>query len=554
MEVVKKKNWTNVCGETAAWKEPPRVGVAITTVSRAKRLVALLVGAASLAASPAFSQSCAVPGANGPGSISGIVNTYYSPTAGTYSGASAIAIGAGRGAAATLAAGDKVLVIQMQCANINAVNSNAYGSGGTNGSGYSDPAGSCLAGRYEYATVSSFAAGSVTFSAALGSTYIQDASTTTNRRTFQVVRVPQYSSATITATVNASYWDGTTGGVVALDIAGQLNWNGSGIDVAGRGFRGGGGIDQSGFNIAAGTVPPYISTDTTPQHGVKGEGIAGTPRFVWDPQTAATVDLGATWGGYNGGNYGRGAPGNAGGGGDNYDGARDNGGGGGGGNAAAGGNGGLGWRSAGWQDAAATAAGYPNVAIDNTTVYNLGGRGGAAFGGASTTRVVMGGGGGAGGENSNSAGTFANGGAGGGIVMVRAGSMTGGGTISSNGLAGGTQTGNDSGGGGGAGGSVLIWSAAGTVGTALNINAGGGQGGNSFLGGTLAHAGGGGGSAGVAYVSSITNVTPVTFLGGANGVTNCGDVPAAQCSGTSTAHNATPGGQRGAWGYHRHHR
>ena len=535
-----------VAGPTVPARHRSRLGI---VSGRFARHALLLLCAVGLTTAPVHAQSCAVPGASGNASVSGIVNTYYVPAAGTYAGASSIAISGARGSATAFAAGDLALVIQMQCANINAVNTAAYGGSGTNGNGYTDPASGCLAGLYEYAPVASFTAGTLSFSAGLQNTYIQDATTATNRRTFQVIRVPQYSSATLSGGVTASYWDGSTGGVVAMDVAGQLAWGGQTIDVAGRGFRGGGGIDQSGFALSGTTIPPYLSNNTTPQHASKGEGIAGTPRQVWDPQTAATVDLGGTWGGYANGNYGRGAPGNAGGGGANYDGTRDNGGGGGGGNGGAGGHGGLGWRSAGWTDAAATAAGYPNVPVDNTTVYNLAGRGAVAFGGASAARLVLGGGGGSGAENNNnSAGTFANGGAGGGIVMVRAGSMTGGATINANGLDGGTQTGRDAGGGGGAGGSVLVWSAAGTVGT-LNVNASGGAGGNSYVGGTTAHAGGGGGGAGVLYVSSTTNVTPnVTIPGGANGVTNCADIPAAQCSGGTAAHGATPGGSRGVGG------
>ena len=66
-------------------------------------------------------------------------------------------------------------------------------------------------------------------------------SATQGQQRFQVVRVPQYSTGTLsTATPPAaSPWDGTTGGIVVVDVASTLNLNGAAIDVTGQGFRGG---------------------------------------------------------------------------------------------------------------------------------------------------------------------------------------------------------------------------------------------------------------------------------------------------------------------------
>ena len=474
-------------------------GSARRMLSQVRKLAVCSVNASAfvsvaLAASIATAQVCSVPGRDGTAPASGIVNTYYSPvipagTTFTANGATAsIGLTGTTGAAATLAPGDLVVVMQMQCAVINTANTAAYGGGTTTGRGYTNPATGCKVGTYEYvkAGPATTATSLNLAGSALTNTYIQDAGTVANRRTFQIIRVPQYSSLTLAGNVQSTYWNGATGGVVVLDVAGQLSWGGFSIDVAGRGFRGGGGVDQTYGNLAAATIPNYSSTiipGTTAaagganQDGIKAEGIAGTPRFVWDQQNLAIVDNASTWGGY-GTDGGRGAPGNAGGGGANHDNARDNGGGGGGGNNGIGGYGALGWRNAGWTDAAATAAGYPNVAQDNVTVYNLAGIGGGAIlrGGADADLLVMGGGGAAGGENNNSPGTTASGGAGGGVVMVRAGSITGTGTVTTQGAAGQTQTGNDAGGGGGAGGSVLVWSNAvgGAVGT-LTVNASGGK-------------------------------------------------------------------------------
>ncbi|MFN3629553.1 MAG: hypothetical protein ACK4XK_05755, partial [Casimicrobiaceae bacterium] len=92
-----------------------------------------------------------MPGADGPATISGIVNTYYEPQPGAYS-SGPISFASSAGASTPIAPGDLVLVIQMQCAVIDTSNTPAYGAGGssTTGRGYTDPTGSCLAGRYEY--------------------------------------------------------------------------------------------------------------------------------------------------------------------------------------------------------------------------------------------------------------------------------------------------------------------------------------------------------------------------------------------------------------------
>ncbi len=517
---------------------PRRLLAAITS-----RFTAVL--SITMAASVAFAQVCSVPGRDGTGPTGGIVNTYYSPVIPTgttlTTGASSIGLTAATGAVTALNPGDLVVVMQMQCATINVTNTSAYGDGTTTGRGYTNPASGCKVGTYEYVK-----AGPATTSSLLDltgspltNTYIQDAGTVANRRTFQIIRVPQHSSLTLSGNVQSTYWNGSTGGVVILDVAGQLNWNGFTIDVLGRGFRGGAGIDQ-GFTADTDVFSDYVATNASDQHAFKGEGVAGTPRQVWDQSAGATLDNGATWGGYSSGDNGRGAPGNAGGGGDNRSAARDNGGGGGGGNGNIGGFGGLGWRGAGWTDAAAVTAGYPNVAQNDGVVFNLRGIGGGAIirAGADADRMVMGGGGGAGAENNNSAGTTASGGAGGGIVMVRAGAISGIGSVFANGAAGQTQTGNDAGGGGGAGGSVLVWSNAvgGAVGT-LTVNVSGGIGGDSFIGGTVAHAGGGGGAGGIVRSTGALAGTS-SVAGGANGITNTGDLPA----GASSAHGATGGG------------
>ena len=278
------------------------------------------------------------------------------------------------------------------------------------------------------------------------------------QQTYQVIRVPQYTSATLSSGLVPLVWNGSVGGVLVLDVSSQLTLGGT-VALDALGFRGGGGQQLAG---AAGAVTDYVTaapasnTTTAGTNGSKGEGIAGTPRYVAPaaitPTSVAPIDTtgGTPADSLPGGSYARGAPGNAGGGGtDGHPSGNDyNSGGGAGGNGGTGGQGGYGWDS---------------LTVTNSTD---GGFGGVAFP-ASTSALVMGGGGGAGttndgtyyipaGNNGNGNGIFSSGGAGGGIVIIHAGSVSGTGTITSNGQST-LSTNNDSTGGAGAGGSVLFF-------------------------------------------------------------------------------------------------
>ncbi|HUY72972.1 MAG TPA: sortase [Candidatus Dormibacteraeota bacterium] len=453
----------------------------------------------------AAANGCVSPGNDGPNpALTGIVNTYYPATASAAAGATTISVGARiPGGSPDIAAGDLLLVIQMQDADISDTNTVAYGDGAT-GRGYTAVNST---GKYEYVrAVSAVVAGAVAIAGSgAGSGLVNgyDFSTTVSAvapihgfRTFQVIRVPQYSSATLAAGLTAAAWDGTihAGGVLAVDVAGALNFNGQSIGVNQLGFKGALGAPQAGpANGATGT--DYVVPSLHGQHGYKGEGIAGTPRFLYDPIAGAAVNGAAD--GYPNGDAARGAPGNSGGGGTDADPAINdqNSGGGGGGNGGQGGGGGNSWSS--------------NLP--------LGGLGGAEFP-AAATRVVLGGGGGAGTRN-NSSGFASSGGTGGGIVMIRAGSAVGTGTITADGGVGVTPL-NDGGGGGGAGGSVIVSTATGNVG-GLTISANGGGGTDAWptdTGGVPDYHGpGGGGAGGVIITSSVPLSTSV--LGGVHGTT-----------------------------------
>ena len=475
--------------------------------------VAMIAGATSHVEAPraAPGQLCASPGRDGAGGVlAGAVNTDYPGTASVAAGATAIPVGAPTGAATPVAAGDLVLVIQMQGADVDSSDSDAYGDGQAGGTASGALTGTTVAGRYEYAVATGpVTAGSLPVVGkgpgnGLVNSYLETAATAASgARTFQVVRVPQYATATAGPGLTAPAWDGATGGVLALDVTGVLTLAGT-VSVSELGFRGGGDRQLGGSSgLPAGT---YRSSAASPTNGSKGEGTAGTP--TWVQQGGGAVDTGIE--GYPNGSEARGAPGTAGGGGtDGNEPANDqNTGGGGGGNGGAGGRGGDAWFSS----------------------LPYGGEGGAAFS-ASSPALVAGGGGGAG--TRNNAGP-SGGAAGGGLLLARAGAVAGSGTITADGGAG-QPAANDGGGGGGAGGSVLIDAATGTL-AGVTVTANGGAGGTAWAtqppAGTPGerHGPGGGGGGGVVLASTTPAATSVA--GGPNGTSTTAADPYGATAGT----------------------
>ena len=471
----------------------------VTRASRSRTLCGFAFIVLFLLAAPISIQAqvCANPGKDGPGgTLSGVINTYYPGTANANAGATSISIGTPSGSTTAIATGDLLLVIQMQDAAIDSTNTSSYGDGTAstpaNGSSSLNSA-----GRFEYVVATGPAGPTVSIrgtGAGNGLLYTYTnaaASGTQGQRRFQVVRVPQYSSATLSSSLTAVPWNGNTGGILALDVAGALSLGAATVSLDGMGFRGGGTRQLGGGSN--GTNTDYRNLASRAFHGGKGEGIAGTPRYIFDAFLNTVTDTGVE--GYPNGSTARGAPGNAGGGGTDGDTANndENSGGGGGGNGGAGGQGGHTWNS--------------NL--------DRGGFGGAAFS-VAANRMVLGGGGG-GGSRNNSAGNASSGGAGGGIVLIRAGTINGSGTISVNGAAGNSAD-NDGGGGGGAGGSVLVMANSGTLGS-LTINARGGDGGDAWPtqapNGTPGerHGPGGGGAGGFIAITAgaSTNVTAGNF-------------------------------------------
>jgi uncharacterized repeat protein (TIGR01451 family) len=472
--------------------------------------------------------SCSTPGRDGAGgTLSGNVNTYYAPSAAVVlsPGATTVTLGAASGATTPIAVGDLLLVIQMQDAAINFTNTGAYGDGtaGDPATGYTNANSS---GSYEFVTATNaipITGGALTFSGSgpgggVLNTYTKAAYTAgvQGQRTFQVIRVPQYQSATLSSALAPIAWNGTVGGVLAIDVAGQLTLGGT-VSADALGFRGAGGRKLNGG--AGGSQNDYRTLATGAANGSKGEGIAGSPRYLANSILSALLNSGIE--GLPSGSYARGAPGNAGGGGTDADpaGNTKNSGGGGGGNGSGGGNGGYAWNSA---------------SLGN-------GFGGAPFPG-SISNIIMGGGGGAGTTNdgtadpanTNPAGINSSGAAGGGIIIIHAGSVVGTGTITSNGQSA-LNVLNDGGGGGGAGGTIELLGLSGVL-SGATLRANGGNGGSTWLPSAPGspypgnrHGPGGGGGGGVILTSSAP--ASASALPGINGTSTS----------VHDAYGATPG-------------
>ncbi len=523
------------------------VALAIVVAQASALAVAGMVSAALPARAATL---CATPGKDGsPGTLSGVYNSYYPPAAaGTLAaGSTSLQVGAvdttSGGANTAIAAGDLLLIVQMQDGSFSSTNGATYGDGAT-GSGYTSLS---SAGLYEYVAVTSVAGSTITFTGAgsgnglINSYHEAAASAMHGQQTYQIVRVPQFVNATLGNNYTAAYWNGATGGVAALDVATTLNLGGANIYATGDGFRGG------GFSVANSTPASILNNDwaasatmngvptsKAPGHGFKGEGILGTPAFTFgytnfsapnNPIGPAMVKTSSD--GYPGGDMARGAPGNAGGGGTDMNPSTNdsNTGGGGGANAGAGGNGGYPWSTNYPNYSLNTPPGQHTAGSDAAADANhnpdLGGRGASTLT-SSVARLFMGGGGGAGtnnnGSDNNSYNNYgSSGGTGGGIVMMRIASASGSAaTIYANGTTGLAPL-NDGGGGGGAGGTVEITSPSSFSGITVNASGAAGTTANATASGLGNQHGPGGGGGGGAVLTSSAVSSAVT--GGAAGTT-----------------------------------
>ncbi|WP_226163339.1 T9SS type A sorting domain-containing protein [Hymenobacter terricola] len=408
--------------------------------------------------------------------------------------------------AADLAAGDLLLVVQPQGATISAADDATYGT----------VAALNNAGRYQLIEVAAVPSGtSIALTCRLFSSF-------TTGGHAQVVRVPRYTTLDLDAgaAVTAPAWDGSTGGIVAIETTGAVTLaSGAAIDVTALGFRGG-ALEQDADNPP--TTDFGYRSPSSFFGAEKGEGIAGN---------ATDYDN-------LNGRYGRGAPANGGGGGNAHNAS-----GGGGANAAVlnttytgkgnpdrgagniydaawnlesanfatstssgGGRGGYSYSNSN-QNALTLGPNQPNWGGDLR--QDKGGLGGRPV--ASSGRAFFGGGGGAG-DSNNGNGTA--GAAGGGFIYLIAGGPVSGGSLVADGGAVTDASRNDGSGGGGGGGSVVVNAASAVSSTLL---ARGGEGGPQNPNGSDEADGPGGGGGG-GYVAYTLGVPGSDVSGGQNGL------------------------------------
>jgi gliding motility-associated-like protein len=414
-----------------------------------------------------------------------------------------------------IVAGDLILIIQIQGASFDPSNTNSYGEGvanaGPDGLGATGFSAIGNTGNFEY-----FIAGNdvpltggileinTLCGGGLQNSYENRLSTPDSViKRFQIIKVARFGNLKLQRDIFTTAWNGQVGGVIALEVSGELDLNGFSIDASGKGFRGGfQNVRPSGNNNNV------ITTTNIALSSGKGEGISGTPRFMWNGINA--VDYGPTWVGYMGGVYGRGAPGNAGGGGNIH-----NAGGGGGGNGGAGGVGGNGYAGSGGSGF------FPNGGRPGNRIPQY------------THRLFLGGGGGGG--DANNATTGVKGGPGGGLILIQAANIVGEGRIVSNGIQGDRGifgSAPDGAGGGGSGGTIYTMVKENSLSSSLRIEAKGGNGGNTVNDLGLPHGPGGGGGGGLVIHNLEQGVATFALDGGSNGFTD---------NGNGIAHGAAPG-------------
>jgi len=346
--------------------------------------------------------------------------------------------------------GDSILIIEMQGASIDTSNTITFGTILNYGN----------AGNFEFGKISSIVGNTIILNGPLLRSY-------DTAGKVQLVSFPQYVNATVTATLNAQAWNGTTGGVLAFSVSGNLTLN-SNIDLTGTGFRAG----AVSPNYTAGYFYQFCFGIAPGRGGQKGEGIKG---YI--------VNKG----------YGRGPQANGGGGGNDVNTA-----GAGGGNYGRGGHGGY-----AYQVAPDTLWGMTSKNLDTGITHN---------------KIFLGGGGG-GGQQNNSDGT--SGENGGGIIIIHANTIIGNNdSIKSNGVDNNLLATIDGAGGGGGGGTILIQVP--NFSTNLTIQVKGGKGGDEVYA-LQCHGNGGGGGGGVIetpLASFPGNVTTIVS-GGLRGNGTC---------------------------------
>lgn len=373
------------------------------------------------------------------------------------------------------AANDRIMIWQGSGATINTSNSAAFG----------DITDTAQVGYYEVNTVCSVSGDTLQLQYDLLHTY--DASAA-----LQAIRVPVYQNAEVVGTLTATPWDGSIGGVIALEVTGTLTLSAN-IDASGNGYEGGQYVQlSSSCNFMTNATDYYYAAGYW-EGQAKGEGIAATVSSR---------------------EWGRGPQGNGGGGGNDH-----NSGGGGGGHFGMGGQGGQNQEPGSFN----CDGDYPGL-------------GGNVLQ-ANQQRLYFGGGGGAGHGNNNDPGSISDGGNGGGIIYLQAAILQGNGyALLASGTDGGNAS-NDGAGGGGAGGSILL--DVGSLSGGLTLNVLGGDGGDANNDGANRCFGpGGGGGGGIIYTVNGFGGMTTQLTGGIAGQTIN---TSAGCSGSLGATNGGAG-------------
>jgi len=443
-----------------------------------------------------------------------VVNSYTRLTSNANAGATSIQVTDNaliNSFSFSLAQGDLIFIIQLQGVSINTADDSTYGSI----TSYNN------CGNHEFLEVASVA-GTTTINLRCPLQHDYSAA-----GAVQVIRVPRLQTLNINSggAITSPSWDGTTGGVVVIEVEGATTINSGGsIDVSGKGFRGGALLDNNS-NWGVGN----FRWPTNDFGAEKGESIAG-----YGPE----YDL-------LGGRHCKGAPANGGGGANAH-----NAGGGGGSNAgnivdytgrgnpslanvnwatawdleytgfsaSTSSGGGKGGYSFSASDQNALTAGPGDLSWGGDRRSECGGRGGHPLN-HTTGRIFFGGGGGSGDQNDSRGGPGGNGG--GIIYLMTYDVVNGAGQILANGANGASTlsaNGTDGAGGGGGGGAVVI-NATGNI-SGISVIANGGSGGiqNVFLLTEEAEGPGGGGAGG--FIALSGGVITRTTNGGNGGTTN----------------------------------
>lgn len=277
----------------------------------------------------------------------------------------------------------------------------------------------------------------------------------------QIVRIARYVNARTDGIITPQRWNGQTGGIIALEVDGELLLN-SDISATGFGFAGG--------HHSSGTTNPnvmdYANLYALGRSGGKGEGMIDLPLSM---------------------QAGRGRAGN-------------------------GGGGGNGHNSGGAGGAGAGDGGIGGDATFRYAVRNVGGIGGQGTAQWIMEQKFFPGGGGGGAHQNDGKGT--DGGFGGGIIYLKATVIRGNGRIAASGRSVRDTSGMDGAGGGGGGGTIIL-DAFNVIGNVV-VEASGGNGGNVRDLFNMHGPGGGGGGGCVVMIRNLPTIT-VNVAAGING-------------------------------------